>query len=123
MNLKNNNKNFIDGRWVDGNSDIYNLRNPYDNTVITALKLANQEQVYNAFSAASNAYKAWSSNPTLRKEVLTKVKKYFDDNNVVIIKLLAVESVSTYVKRKLEIDITIECITASLIDVDVIGAK
>lgn len=123
MNLKNNNKNFIDGKWVDGNSDIYNLRNPYDNTVITALKLANQEQVSNAFSAASNAYKAWSSNPTLRREVLTKVKKYFEDNKEEIIKLLAVESGSTYVKSKLELDITIECITASLNYVDEIGAN
>lgn len=121
MNLKNNNKNFIDGKWVDGNSDIYNLRNPYDNTVITALKLANQEQVSNAFNAANDAYKAWSSKPSLRKEVLNKVKNYFEDNQEEIIKLLALESGSTYVKSQLELNITIECITASINNVDEIG--
>lgn len=121
MKLKNNNKNFIDGKWVDGKSDIYNLLNPYDNSLITKIKLANKEQVSNAFNAANDAYKAWSSKPSLRKEVLNKVKNYFEDNQEEIIKLLALESGSTYVKSQLELNITIECITASINNVDEIG--
>ena len=44
------NKQFIDGEWRDGKSAIvYEMTNPYNNQVIDKVKLANKEDIDEAY--------------------------------------------------------------------------
>lgn len=123
MDTKNLNKSFINGNWVEGNDKTYQVLNPYDNSVLSEVKLADKTQTESAIEAARNSYQSWSEQPELRKQVLNDAKKFFIDNKDAIIELLAKESGSTYIKSQLEYTFVLNCFDASLTFVDELGYK
>ena len=52
MDTKNLNKSFINGNWVEGNDKTYQVLNPYDNSVLSEVKLADKTQTESAIEAA-----------------------------------------------------------------------
>lgn len=104
------NKSFINGEWVDGQSErIYEITDPYDNSVITSVRLANLEQIKETFEVAKKAQKEWAkSTPEQRRDVLRKVAEYIELNKNEIMELITRESGGTIVKAGLEIAITLD---------------
>jgi aldehyde dehydrogenase (NAD+) len=104
------NKSFINGEWVEGlSSNSYNILNPYDDSVITTVKLATKEQTQEAFEAAQQAQKKWAkSSAEERKAVIRKALEYFKENKEAILETLVVETGSTYVKAEMEYQITLD---------------
>jgi aldehyde dehydrogenase (NAD+) len=104
------NKSFINGEWVEGlSSNSYNILNPYDDSVITTVKLATKEQTQEAFEAAQQAQKKWAkSSVEERKAVIRKALEYFKENKEAILETLVVETGSTYVKAEMEYQITLD---------------
>jgi len=103
------NKSFINGEWVEGNSsNTFDIRDSYDNSVVTTVKLATSEQVEEAFEVAKQAQKEWAkSTAEERKEVLQKALDYLNDNREEMIKVMNRESGSTNLKANLEIDLSL----------------
>ena len=63
---------FIDGKWIDGVSTIA-VTDPSDNSTITNVAVASDEQCVAAIDAASNAFKSWAKTaPRVRAEILRK---------------------------------------------------
>jgi aldehyde dehydrogenase (NAD+) len=104
------NKSFINGEWVEGlSSNSYNILNPYDDSVITTVKLATKEQTQEAFEAAQQAQKKWAkSSVEERKAVIRKALEYFKENKEAILETMVVETGSTYVKAEMEYQITLD---------------
>ncbi|MFS0823099.1 aldehyde dehydrogenase family protein [Bacillus sp. 1P02SD] len=102
--FKNLNKSFINGEWLDGKSGrIYEITDPFDNTVITTVNLANLEQIKDAFEMAKNAQKKWGkTTPEQRREVLVKAKEYFEKNKKEILDLITRETGGTILKSNQE---------------------
>jgi aldehyde dehydrogenase (NAD+) len=103
------NKSFINGEWIDGLSTrTYNILNPYDDSVITTVKLVTKEQLQEAFEIAQLAQKKWAkSSVEERKTVIKKAIEYFKDNKEAILETIVVESGSTYVKAEIEYQSTL----------------
>ncbi|AEH48855.1 aldehyde dehydrogenase family protein [Parageobacillus thermoglucosidasius] len=103
------NKSFINGEWVEGASaNSYDILNPYDDSVITTVKLATKEQTQKAFEAAYQAQKKWAKTPVEeRKAIIRKALEYFKENKEAILEALAVETGSTYVKAEIEYQSTL----------------
>ncbi|KYD29364.1 aldehyde dehydrogenase family protein [Parageobacillus toebii] len=104
------NKSFINGEWVEGlSSNSYNILNPYDDSVITTVKLATKEQTQEAFEAAQQAQKKWAkSSVEERKAVIRKALEYFKENKEAILETMVVETGSTYIKAEMEYQITLD---------------
>ncbi|GLH63540.1 aldehyde dehydrogenase family protein [Parageobacillus sp. G301] len=104
------NKSFINGKWVEGlSSNSYNILNPYDDSVITTVKLATKEQTQEAFEAAQQAQEKWAkSSVEERKAVIRKALEYFKENKEAILETMVVETGSTYVKAEMEYQITLD---------------
>lgn len=52
------NKSFINGKWVEGKSSrTYDILDPYDDSVITTVSLATEEQLTETFKIAQKAQK------------------------------------------------------------------
>ena len=113
------NKSYINGQWVTGEgSETVKILNPYNNEVLTEVKIASKEQVKQAFDHAQAAQLEWSKNAELRKEVFQKAAKFFENHKEEIIHLLAIETGSARIKAEIEYEITIGAFQAygSIID-------
>ncbi len=54
------NKQFIAGEWRDGSSEeIYEDKNPYNQEVVTKIKMATQKDIDEAYESAKQAQKDW----------------------------------------------------------------
>jgi aldehyde dehydrogenase (NAD+) len=104
-NLLDLNKSFINGEWVEGNSTrSVNLTDPYEQKVITEIKLATNEQLEDAFKKAEAAQKEWAkSSAEIRKDVISKVLNFFKDHHDEIVNALVVEAGSTILKANFEL--------------------
>jgi aldehyde dehydrogenase (NAD+) len=104
------NKSYINGQWVEGQSErTYNITDPYDNSVITNVRLATLEQVKETFEVAKKAQKEWAkSTPEQRRNVLRKVAEYLEANKEEIMGLITRESGGTIVKAHVELAITLD---------------
>jgi len=110
------NKSYINGEWVEGQSErAVDIVNPYDNSVITTVRLATKKQLHEAFEVAQQAQKQWAkSSAEERKQVLRKVIEYFQNNRDAIRSLLVRETGSTMLKANIEIDLTLAQLKAAL---------
>ena len=104
QNLIGLNKSFINGEWVEGKSDrVYDILNPYDNSLVTSVRLATLEQVQEAFDIAKEAQKSWAkSTAEERKEVMRKVVEYLNHNQEEIIDVIVKETGGTLLKAGFE---------------------
>ncbi|MDF2016395.1 aldehyde dehydrogenase family protein [Priestia megaterium] len=99
------NKSFINGKWVEGKSSrTYDILEPYDDSVITTVSLATEEQLTETFKIAQTAQKEWAkTSPEQRKNVLQKALEYLKNNHDEIINMIVRESGGTIHKANGEL--------------------
>lgn len=113
------NKSYINGEWVDGQgSKVVSILNPYNDEVLTEVKIASKQQVEEAYQYAEKAHVEWGKNASLRKEVFQKAVAFFETHKEEILHLLAIETGSAPFKAQLEYNITLGIFQAygSIID-------
>jgi aldehyde dehydrogenase (NAD+) len=110
------NKSFINGEWIEGESErTYDILNPYDNSVITSVRLATAKQLHQAFEVAKEAQKEWAkSSVEERREVLRKAAEYLQTNREAIIDVIVRETGGTVLKANVELHLTIEILEESI---------
>ncbi|HZH58661.1 MAG TPA: aldehyde dehydrogenase family protein [Metabacillus sp.] len=98
------NKSFVGGEWIEGGSGrIYSIKDPFDQSDIVSVKLANIEQIKEAYNKAKLAQKEWAkSTPEQRREVLTKALDYLERNKDHILELITRETGGTLLKAQVE---------------------
>ena len=90
MNTQNNSKFYINGQWINSNSNkLLDVINPANEEIITQIAIGDEEDLNNAVKAAKNSFETWSvSSVEERLRLLTKLKeiyeKRFDDMAVAI---------------------------------------
>src|SRR5690625_417231 len=109
MRIEEINKSYINGEWVDGESgNFYDIRDPYDDSVVTSVNLAKAGQLEGAFQIAEKAQKEWAqSSVEERRRVLQGAYDYLNENREGIVQLMNRESGSTILKANLEIDLSL----------------
>lgn len=116
------NKSYINGEWIQGDtSKVFIISNKYNDEVLAEVNIASKKQVEEAFKGAKKAQKTWGKDNDLRKDVIEKAIKYFNDNKEEIIQLLIAESGSTVIKSEIEFLSTVAVLNESLSMVDKIG--
>ena len=116
------NKSFINGKWTTGDEGkTLDMTNPYNNESLAKVELASLAQVNEAFKGAKDAQKTWGNDFKNRKQVMTQAVEYFKENKEAISELLTVESGSTQVKSKLELNLTIGIMEEAIDMVDKVG--
>lgn len=116
------NKSFINGSWVEGNEGkSVDMLNPYNDESLAKVELASLDQINEAFSGAKDAQKTWGKDSVNRKKVMVSALNYFKENKDAITELLTLESGSTQVKAKLEIDLTMGIMAEAIDMVDKVG--
>ncbi|TVX94393.1 aldehyde dehydrogenase family protein [Paenibacillus agilis] len=100
---------YIDGEWREGNSTtIYENRNPYNDEIVSTIKLANKIDVQEAYAAAQKAQPAWESvNAFHKAEVFENAVAIMKARREEICELLIKETGSTYAKASVELDFCI----------------
>lgn len=117
------NHSFINGEWTEGTSArAYDILNPYDNSVITSVRLASKEQLDEAFQIAKEAQKQWAkSTVEERRAVLHKAMDYLNKNREEIVRTIGLETGGTVLKANIEFHLTIELLEESIKFADEIG--
>ncbi|WP_338448223.1 aldehyde dehydrogenase family protein [Niallia oryzisoli] len=118
--FENLNKSFINGEWVEGKSQRnYEITDPYDNSIITTVRLANVDQVREAFEAAEKAQKEWAkTTPGQKREVLFNAKAFLESNRDEIVQLLIREAGGTVLKSSFELMLALSDLDEALKMVD-----
>ncbi|MCQ6281653.1 aldehyde dehydrogenase family protein [Bacillus sp. EB600] len=118
--IKELSKSFINGKWIEGKSGrYYDIKDPYDNSVVATIGLANLQQIKEAYEIAKNSQKEWSkSTPEQRTVVLTKALNYIKENKENIIQLIIRETGGTVLKAEFEYEMAIGDITDAIKMVD-----
>jgi aldehyde dehydrogenase (NAD+) len=103
------NKQFIHGVWREGSSpNYYNIEDPYDNSLIEKVKLANTSDIDEAYRAAKAAQKHWAQVAKEEKTALIeKVSMIVDQNKDELVDLLVRETGSSVLKANIEIQLTL----------------
>ncbi|MDR6555352.1 aldehyde dehydrogenase family protein [Paenibacillus qinlingensis] len=114
------NKQYINGVWRDGSSDtVYDNINPYNNERVIQIKLANRDDIDEAYLAAKNAQKAWaSSTAEERKTVLTRAVQMLQARKDEIVGLMVQESGSSVTKAVSEFMASVGSIMAAIPYID-----
>ncbi|AKO93208.1 aldehyde dehydrogenase family protein [Priestia filamentosa] len=104
------NKNYINGKWIDGDTErTEDIMNPYDNSVITSVKLASLQQVKDSFKIAEAKQKEWAHSPVNdRKAIFRKTAEFLQDNREDIIQIISQETGGTLLKSELELNLSID---------------
>lgn len=116
VNFESLNKSFINGEWMEGLSNrTYDITNPYDNTVITTVRLATLKQVKETFEIAKKAQKEWAkSTVEERREVLQRAVDYLKANQEAIVNVVSRETGGTLLKANVELHLTLEVMEESI---------
>ncbi|KRG13810.1 aldehyde dehydrogenase family protein [Lederbergia galactosidilytica] len=103
------NKQFIAGEWRDGSSEeIYEDKNPYNQEVVTKIKMATQKDIDEAYESAKQAQKDWEKvNAFEKSEIMTKAVQIMKERREELVELLTIESGSSYIKANVEVDFCI----------------
>src|SRR5690625_3196098 len=114
------NKSFINGEWVEGRSgNTYELRDPYDHSLVTNVQLANAEQLEDTFKIAEKAQREWANVPAdERKDILQKAFDYLKENQEEIVKIMVRDSGSTVFKANFELQISMDELKEAIHSVD-----
>jgi aldehyde dehydrogenase (NAD+) len=110
------NKSFINGQWINGLSDqTYDILNPYDNTVITSVRLATVKQIQETYEIASKAQKEWAkTSAEERKAVLHKAAEYLKANRAAIVDVVSRETGGTQLKANVELHLALEVLEEAI---------
>ena len=99
------NKQFIGGVWRDGNAGkTLANRNPFNGATINEVKLANLDDLNQAYASAAAAQKVWASiNPYERRAILEKAVTYIEKVEADITDIIIQELGGTRLKSFFEI--------------------
>ncbi|MCS0670447.1 CoA-acylating methylmalonate-semialdehyde dehydrogenase [Cytobacillus firmus] len=105
-------KNFINGEWVDANTDKFELvPNPATGEELAHTPISTREDVDKAVQAAKEAFKTWSKTPVpKRARVLFKYQQLLVDNWDELAKLITQENGKNYKEAYGEVQRGIECV-------------
>lgn len=103
------NLQYISGKWREGNSQtMYENRNPYDDALIAAIKLASKEDIEEAYFAAEKAQPAWEMVNAFKKtEIFENAVSIMKARREEICDLLIQETGSSYAKASVELEFCI----------------
>ncbi|MBG9444220.1 CoA-acylating methylmalonate-semialdehyde dehydrogenase [Cytobacillus firmus] len=105
-------KNFINGEWVDANTDKFEIvPNPATGEELARTPISTREDVDNAVQAAKEAFKTWSKTPVpKRARILFKYQQLLIDNWDELAKLITQENGKNYKEAYGEVQRGIECV-------------
>ena len=84
------------------------ILNPYNDSVLSTVSLANAEQVADTFEVAKEAQKEWAkSTPETRSEVMKNAATYLRENRDELIHVMSQETGGTLIKSNVELDLTL----------------
>ncbi|MFC6146174.1 aldehyde dehydrogenase family protein [Corynebacterium nasicanis] len=100
---------FIAGEWREGHSDrTVEVRNPYDDTVVTTIRLADAGDLDAAYSAARQAQRGWAATgPAARRKVMLAAAEILRARRSEIVDWLVRESGSTVLKAHIEVSLAV----------------
>lgn len=95
---------YINGKWREGSSkQLYNNTNPYNNEIVVSIKLANRDDIDEAYNAAKSAQKKWAlSSAEERKLVLSRAMEILQSRKEEIVNMMIQESGCSYIKAHTE---------------------
>lgn len=105
-------KNFINGEWMDANTDKFEVvPNPATGEELARTPISTREDVDNAVQAAKEAFKVWSKTPVpKRARILFKYQQLLIDNWDELAKLITQENGKNYKEAYGEVQRGIECV-------------
>nr|WP_315362788.1 CoA-acylating methylmalonate-semialdehyde dehydrogenase [Cytobacillus firmus] len=105
-------KNFINGEWVDANTDKFEVvPNPATGEELARTPISTREDVDHAVQAAKEAFKTWSRTPVpKRARILFKYQQLLIDNWDELAKLITQENGKNYKEAYGEVQRGIECV-------------
>ncbi|KML43208.1 CoA-acylating methylmalonate-semialdehyde dehydrogenase [Cytobacillus firmus] len=105
-------KNFINGEWVDANTDKFEVvPNPATGEELARTPISTREDVDTAVQAAKEAFKVWSKTPVpKRARILFKYQQLLIDNWDELAKLITQENGKNYKEAYGEVQRGIECV-------------
>lgn len=114
------NKQYIDGVWRDGSSSqSFDNINPYDRELVVSIKLANRNDIDEAYLAAKAAQRKWAaSSAEERKQVLQRVLQLLQSRKDEILSVMVRESGCSYVKAAGEFMSTLGSVMSAIEYVD-----
>ncbi|MFL0363330.1 aldehyde dehydrogenase family protein [Pseudobacillus sp. 179-B 2D1 NHS] len=106
---KNWDKQLIGGEWKEGNSQtVYADKNPYNDETLAEIRLANKEDIDEAYRAAEKAQKEWEQvNPYQKAAVIEKAVELVKARREEIVHILVEENGASYTKANIEVDAAI----------------
>ncbi|MHC8304833.1 aldehyde dehydrogenase family protein [Pseudomonas sp. PB3P13] len=105
-------KIYIDGQWVDGGGDVWDVVCPVTEEVIQRLRLGSETDMENAIEAASKAFPLWASlQPVERANYLRKIAQGVEDNKGLLIDLQMRNSGKPFAEAEIDVNAVIETFT------------
>ncbi|MGQ7277776.1 aldehyde dehydrogenase family protein [Brevibacillus thermoruber] len=100
------NKQFIAGEWREGRSkDSYEDKNPYNDETLVYIRLANLDDINDAYESAKRVQKEWAQvNPYERSRIMERAAELLSQRRQELIDIITTETGSSVVKANVEID-------------------
>ncbi|RFU63107.1 aldehyde dehydrogenase family protein [Peribacillus glennii] len=100
------NKQFIGGEWREGNGErVYEDKNPYSEETLVQIRLANTEDIDEAYRSAREAQKEWEEiNAYDRVAIMEKAVELVKERREEIVKILIAENGASHTKANIEVD-------------------
>jgi malonate-semialdehyde dehydrogenase (acetylating)/methylmalonate-semialdehyde dehydrogenase len=105
-------KNFIDGQWVDSNSQqSLDVPNPATNELLARVPISSKEDVNLAVTAAKKAFATWKNVPVpKRARILFKYHHLLTENHEELARLIVQENGKAYKEAYGEVQRGVECV-------------
>jgi len=102
-------KNFINGKFVDGNQSTMDVESPLDGSIISSLPLSNYEDLDKAVTAAKTAFVSWSSMTFKeRAQIFFRYRGLLEKNMDELSSLCQLENGKTFEESKAEVEKSME---------------
>ncbi|MDG1842670.1 MAG: CoA-acylating methylmalonate-semialdehyde dehydrogenase [Crocinitomicaceae bacterium] len=102
-------RNFINGKFVDGNQSTMDVESPLDGSIISTLPLSNYEDLDKAVEAAKTAFVSWSSMTFKeRAQIFFRYRGLLEKNMDELSSLCQLENGKTFEESKAEVEKSME---------------
>lgn len=100
------NQQFISGQWREGRSNsVYTDTNPYNDETLAEIRLANVEDIDEAYQSAEKAQKEWAQVNAYQKiAVIEKAIQLLEERRDEILRILIEENGASHIKANIEIN-------------------
>jgi len=105
-------KNFINGKWVEAETDRYEeVPNPATGEIIATVPISSQKDVDQAVAIAKETFKTWSTTPVPRRSrILFKYQQLLVENWDELARIITIENGKSYAEAYGEVLRGIECV-------------